>query len=295
MESLVSIIVITYNSAKYVCDTLESAKRQTYPNIELIITDDCSTDHTVQVCTRWIEENKDRFVRVEIIANPTNTGVAANCNRGLYAARGEWIKFMAGDDMMLDHCVSDNMAFISGKSNYFIFSYPRVLVEPNDDVLKAERESFFRNCSSFFALNSRFQFLFLLINPLIMNPATLFCHRAALINLKGFDERYSCEDLPLYLEATKSGHSLRLLEKETVIYRMHTDSLSYQGQAGLINQYWFKEKAKIIRQYLTLPFLLRHPLVGFDFYVQYVSKNIVIWLGNKIKVGESSLCVFYPP
>jgi alpha-1,3-rhamnosyltransferase len=47
---LVSIVIITYNSAKYVLETLESVKAQTYEKIELVISDDCSTDDTVEVC-----------------------------------------------------------------------------------------------------------------------------------------------------------------------------------------------------------------------------------------------------
>lgn len=46
---LVSVVVITYNSSKYIVETLNSVKKQTYKNIELIITDDCSTDNTVSV------------------------------------------------------------------------------------------------------------------------------------------------------------------------------------------------------------------------------------------------------
>ncbi|MDR0890977.1 MAG: glycosyltransferase [Endomicrobium sp.] len=53
---LVSVCVITYNSSKYVLETLESIKTQTYQNIELIVSDDCSTDDTVEVC-----ENYDIF------------------------------------------------------------------------------------------------------------------------------------------------------------------------------------------------------------------------------------------
>ena len=57
---LVSVVVITYNSCKYVRETLESAKMQTYRNIELIVTDDGSTDATVDICRKWLEANGDR-------------------------------------------------------------------------------------------------------------------------------------------------------------------------------------------------------------------------------------------
>lgn len=70
---LVSIIVITYNSAKYVLETLESAKAQTYQNIKLIVSDDCSTDNKIEICRKWLEKNKGRFVRTELITVEQNT------------------------------------------------------------------------------------------------------------------------------------------------------------------------------------------------------------------------------
>lgn len=48
MNPLVSVIVITYNSAQYVVETLDSVYSQTYENIELIVTDDCSQDNTIE-------------------------------------------------------------------------------------------------------------------------------------------------------------------------------------------------------------------------------------------------------
>lgn len=57
-QPLVSVSVITYNSAKTVLETLESIKAQTYQNLELIVSDDCSTDNTVELCRNWIEQNK---------------------------------------------------------------------------------------------------------------------------------------------------------------------------------------------------------------------------------------------
>jgi len=53
---LVSIIVLTHNSTKYVIETLNSAKSQTYEDIELIVTDDFSTDNTVEICRQWMHE-----------------------------------------------------------------------------------------------------------------------------------------------------------------------------------------------------------------------------------------------
>lgn len=66
-KPLVSIVVTTYNSSKYVLETLESVKAQTYKNIELIISDDYSLDNTVEICKKWITENSDRFVNTKII------------------------------------------------------------------------------------------------------------------------------------------------------------------------------------------------------------------------------------
>lgn len=64
---LVSVSVITYNSAKTVIETLDSIKAQTYQNIELIVSDDCSTDNTVEICRDWLTKNEKRFVRMELI------------------------------------------------------------------------------------------------------------------------------------------------------------------------------------------------------------------------------------
>ncbi len=64
---LVSVCIITYNSAKFVVEALESIKSQTYKNIELIISDDCSTDNTIELCKQWISDNGKCFVNCELL------------------------------------------------------------------------------------------------------------------------------------------------------------------------------------------------------------------------------------
>lgn len=55
---LVSIVVAAYNAESYIEETLDSCINQRYRNIEIIITDDCSGDNTLSVCTSWIEKQK---------------------------------------------------------------------------------------------------------------------------------------------------------------------------------------------------------------------------------------------
>jgi glycosyltransferase involved in cell wall biosynthesis len=77
---LVSIVVITYNSSKYILETLESIKQQTYKNLELIITDDCSKDNTVVLCQDWLDVNKHGFIRTKLITTPPNKLPTININ-----------------------------------------------------------------------------------------------------------------------------------------------------------------------------------------------------------------------
>lgn len=109
--SLVSVIISTYNSAAFIIETLESILHQSWKEIELIITDDASTDDTVTICRHWLEVNSGRFTGVQVITSEVNTGVSANANRGLRAAKGEWVKFIGSDDTLLPGCIEDNMHF----------------------------------------------------------------------------------------------------------------------------------------------------------------------------------------
>ena len=109
---LVSIAVVTYNSSKTVIETLDSIRDQTYLNIELIISDDCSKDDTVEVCRKWVEQNKDRFVRADVFNVEKNTGVSANFNRADAASRGEWGKPIAGDDLLLPNAIQEYVNYI---------------------------------------------------------------------------------------------------------------------------------------------------------------------------------------
>jgi glycosyltransferase involved in cell wall biosynthesis len=124
---LVSIVVITYNSEKYIIETLESARNQSYENIELIITDDCSKDDTLKIAEGWLEKNSSRFKRTLIVPALINGGTSKNMNKGLNEAFGIWIKPIAGDDLLLPNCIESNVFY--GEKNDSSINYiskPRI-------------------------------------------------------------------------------------------------------------------------------------------------------------------------
>lgn len=224
---LVSVPVITYNSSKYVLETLESIKAQTYQNIELIISDDCSTDNTVELCRNWIDENKDRFVRTELITSDINTGVSANGNRGREACRGEWIKGIAGDDILMPQCIETCINYIQ-KNNDVVYLFGRVKAfgENKESVDYITERGF---DYSFFTLTNEEQRKRYLTKGIIPIPApTAFYNKVKAIDL-GItnDERIPMlEDAPKWAYCIEIGMHFHFINEELVKYRVSETALS---------------------------------------------------------------------
>lgn len=92
MNDLVSIIMPSYNTERYIADSINSVLAQTYENWELIIVDDCSTDDTEQILGSYTDP------RIRFLQNEKNSGAAVSRNYGLREAKGRWIAFLDSDD-----------------------------------------------------------------------------------------------------------------------------------------------------------------------------------------------------
>lgn len=95
-QEKISIIITVYNEKPYIADCIESIRKQTYTNFEVIIVDDGSTDGSLALC----EEISKRDARIALLAHEKNMGIACARNTGLKAATGEYIMFVNGDDML---------------------------------------------------------------------------------------------------------------------------------------------------------------------------------------------------
>ena len=97
---LISFIVATYNQEAFVREAVEGALAQTYSPLEIIISDDCSRDRTVEVAQQVIANYKGPH-QVRINRNPTNLGIGGHVNRLMEICKGELIVTSAGDDISL--------------------------------------------------------------------------------------------------------------------------------------------------------------------------------------------------
>lgn len=291
---LVSIIVITYNSSKYVLETLESIKAQTYKNIELIISDDCSTDNTINICRKWLGSNKFFFINSELIQTSINTGIPSNVNRGMKKAKGEWIKLIAGDDLLLENCISDNISYVQkNQDSNFLFSKP-IYIDEESKIMGATNLKEFHEDDNFYKLSARKQYLHILTQDHPINPPTLFFRKFTLDILGGFDEQFSIEDLPLYLKVTKEGHKLYFLNVNTVKYRIHHVSFSHAMRDNDEISDWHLRKLKtIISPHVNKNLFLKNPLVTIEIYNKLFFYTCVRLLGNTIKIKNNLTFIRY--
>lgn len=218
---LVSVIVVTYNSAMTVVETLDSIKNQTYQNLELIIADDCSIDNTLQVCREWLGLNDKRFLQSTIVTAKKNTGVPGNLNRGIKHAHGEWIKSIAGDDLLMNECVSQCLKYVMENKNVSIL-FSRMRYMGNIESINRIKNRF---NYGFFYLTPRQQFLRLLRMNTLPAP-TNFISKLTIESLGYYDETIPLmEDWPFWLKALSNHFKLAFMDVETVLYRVG-DSLT---------------------------------------------------------------------
>lgn len=226
---LVSVVVIAYNSASTIVETLDSILCQSYGNIELVVTDDGSSDDTVAYVRGWAQDNGSRFSNVEIVTSEENTGISANCNRGVASSAGEWIKIIAADDVLEGQAIERYLKFFEGREHGVVFSRMRVF----GGALTDEKKNFFDTAYKILRSNYTAEQQ----NDIIrysMNfcPAPAAFMPAKLIYGAGmFDESVAlAEDMPMWLRLTNRGVRLEFIDEELVGYRLENGSVQKSGR-----------------------------------------------------------------
>ncbi|HEQ3588126.1 glycosyltransferase family 2 protein [Vibrio harveyi] len=223
----VTVAVITYNSERTVIDTLDSIAAQDYGSdyIELVISDDASKDKTIDVVNQWVNENKEKFFSVKVIENRVNGGLPKNCNIAWKNSTSSWIKSIAGDDLLLPSCISDNVDYVSGHEDCsIVFSFMQDFSVEDGDVKKGTFHPK-KYQLNFFRESCEKQRDFLLRDSFNFSP-TSFIKRELIVKVGFAEEKFKLiEDLPLWIKILESGEKLYFMERNTVLYR-YSESIS---------------------------------------------------------------------
>ena len=116
ISGLVSVIMPSFNTEKYINDSIDSVLGQTYNNFELIIVDDCSSDNSVDIIKKYDDP------RIKLIVNKRNKGAAFSRNRALIESKGEWIAFLDSDDIWEPKKLEEQIRFMLDLECWFSYT-----------------------------------------------------------------------------------------------------------------------------------------------------------------------------
>ena len=219
---LVSVIVPCYNYAGYVDETLRSVLSQDYPNFELIVVDDGSTDNSVQVIERTLAANQDGLAqRVEFIRQE-NAGVSAALNTGLAQARGDFIATFDADDIMPPHRLSVQMAYLREHPEVGCLGGVAVRIDEQGELLpKKDKKRSVR----------RYDFSQALSAALVVGGNIAVYRRDAVDMAGRYDAAIKIQDFQMTLKVAKAGFFVDILPDTVTLYHKHEGSLSKNYKA----------------------------------------------------------------
>lgn len=215
-SEIVSVIIISYNNLQYLNESIDSVLRQNYPSIELIISDDGTSNFPKEEIEQYIKTHANsNVVNVIVTTNETNSGIVKNVNKGISLSNGGYIKMLASDDKLYgENALSKYVSSFNENKEYDVFFSDAVITYPDGKIekhsnhwiaknLKTSDEFFARLCQSNFFV------------------AGASCFRKSFFKKYGlFDERFFLlEDWPMWLKAARLGCKFGFIEEALFEYR----------------------------------------------------------------------------
>ena len=232
---LVTVIITTYNYAHTVGVAIDSALAQTYPELEVLVVDNCSTDATPQLVERYLPDPRFRYIR-----NAANIGMVPNHNKGLREARGEYVVFLSADDFLLP--------------GHILRSYRFLRDHPEVDVLYAS--TFFVDESGRFIgvrqmggqplgahIGGRNEFAGLFTDGCYICFPTMLMRRDLYARFGELDEAIKAADYEIVIRWAANGVRFAYLPEPNCGVRLHSAQQSspqnYVADAGDIREFLY--------------------------------------------------------
>ncbi|WP_455924725.1 glycosyltransferase family 2 protein [Pseudomonas putida] len=218
-KPLVTVIIASYNHAAYIEASIASVLEQTYPNIELLVIDDGSSDNSVALLQE-LQARHGFDLRVQ-----ANQGLSRTLNDAIARARGSLIVPFGSDDIMLPHRIATQVEYMDGKPEVGVCSGNIETIDHHGNVMGA-REQRGRNLPF---RRLEFDDLFLDRKP-GPTAATLMFRREALDKVGGFDPDIRLEDIYITLSILRAGYYIDVLGEVLSQYRDHPTNTFKNGR-----------------------------------------------------------------
>ncbi len=272
MNKLVSICMPVYNSAGTIKEALQTALAQTYPNIEVIVVDNRSTDGTPDV-VRGVRDD-----RIRLIENITNIGMVGNWNKALMSAKGDYVLMLHGDDRLYPDSIEKKVRLMERyKGVSIVISASRVINGRGEVIM--ERHPF--RCNRIFD-GKKFAMYSYLTKNVYGEPSNILFRPQAALKLGGFVGeiayaadwdlwlRMSCIGKVGYVDevlmdyrisqtnATSKTHTVRMLEDDAAM----TDNIEKQGLMKLNRRDKIIHRVKVVSRTVVRGIYIRIKTLG---------------------------------
>jgi glycosyltransferase involved in cell wall biosynthesis len=236
---LISIGITSYNNSRYIIDTLEGIKSQTYTCFELIIIDDFSTDNSVEIIKFWLASNKQ--INSKLLVSTENKGVCKSLNLILEECKGDYICLIGSDDIYLPEFLEKRLNFLEKLprtiglcySNTYFIDTTGKRIGIDNRIMPKENEYLFLAKS----------------NQSLCKPFTYLIRKETFEKVGNFDENLFFEDLDWILRVTAISE-IKLYDEIDTEYRITPGSLGSKlgSELGVSSQYEIFKKNLYIKK-----------------------------------------------
>lgn len=210
---LFSVVIPAYNAEAFVEEALDSVSAQTFPDYEVLLVDDGSSDSTASRAALWAAAHPE--IRWQLISQP-NKGIGGSRNAGVFAARGDYLAFLDVDDLWLPEKLARVARFLKESGSPDLVCHDEWLAAPQRLLQRSTYGPYQAYSDLLFKKNT------------ISTSATVV-RRERVWEIDGFSEDLNfngVEDYDLWMRLAKSGCRIEYLHEVLGIYRIHEQSIT---------------------------------------------------------------------
>ena len=209
---LVSVAMATFNGEQFLEDQLRSICNQTYRNLEVIVSDDCSTDGTVEI----LEEFNIKY-GIDYCVNDKRLGLVRNFERALSLCRGEYIALADQDDMWFPEKIE---CLLNEIGDHSLISSDTNIIDSHGNIIAGS----FKKVSNYIA-DTETPFLQLFLNTKWISGCTMLFKKELLREALPIPDGIGSHDWWFAIVATKNG-GIKYLDRKLMSYRQHGKNIS---------------------------------------------------------------------